>query len=134
MSTYVTSTNSADLFVNGRGDMGRTPVLNRTDLLLSTGRARWRRQAAAVRAERAEPLQPEDDAAHLQLPEQGRRSSPTARRRPSICSSTDLSKGYDYNALIRATPDGANAFDPRYGMADLFDDGTRRYFAVKFLF
>src|SRR6185369_176679 len=35
MSSLVTSTNSADLLVNGRGDMGRTPVLTRTDLLLT---------------------------------------------------------------------------------------------------
>src|SRR4030095_489893 len=35
ISTYVTSTNGADLFVNGRGDMGRTPALTRTDLLVA---------------------------------------------------------------------------------------------------
>ncbi len=35
----------------------------------------------------------------------------------------DLYKGYDYNAMIRATPDGANAYDPRYGMDDLFEAG-----------
>ena len=57
--------------------------------------------------------------------------------RASSC--IDLSRhrpaqGYDYNALIRATPDGANAFDPRYGMADLFEDGTRGYVTVKFQF
>ena len=30
-------------------------------------------------------------------------------------SKVDLAKGYDYNALIHASPSGANAFDPRYG-------------------
>jgi len=49
-------------------------------------------------------------------------------------SKTDLSKGYDYNALIRASKDGANAYDVRYGMADLFQEGARGYFTVKFLF
>ena len=49
-------------------------------------------------------------------------------------SSTDLSKGYDYIALMNATSDGANSFDPRYGQADLFEPGTRGYFTVKFLF
>jgi hypothetical protein len=49
-------------------------------------------------------------------------------------SNTNLHNGYDYNALIRATPDGNNAFDVRYGMPDLFDDGTQARFTVKFLF
>ena len=49
-------------------------------------------------------------------------------------SKTDLTKGYDYNALILKTPEGAGAYDPRYGQADLFEEGTRAYFTVKFLF
>ena len=49
-------------------------------------------------------------------------------------SHTDLLKGYDYNALINATPDGANARDVRYGMGDLFEDGTRGQFVIKFEF
>ena len=35
MSTYVVTTNQIPVFVEGRGDMGRTPVYSRTDLLLS---------------------------------------------------------------------------------------------------
>lgn len=35
ISTYVTSTHAADIIVNGRGDMGRTPMLTRTDLLVA---------------------------------------------------------------------------------------------------
>ena len=49
-------------------------------------------------------------------------------------ANTDLTQGYDVNALIRATPDGASAFDPRYGMPDLFENGTRGYLTVKFQF
>jgi hypothetical protein len=36
-------------------------------------------------------------------------------------SGVDLRNGYDYDALIRATPDGADAFEPRYGQDDLFN-------------
>ena len=94
--------------------------------------------AAAASALRLElnvlnALQPEDRAAHLQLPEQGRRRG-ARRRRRSTCSDVDLPQGYDYNALIAATPDGANAYDPRYGMDDLFEPGTQGYFTVRFLF
>jgi hypothetical protein len=49
-------------------------------------------------------------------------------------SSVDLRQGYDYNALILATPDGANAFDPRYGKDDLFSDGISARFALKWSF
>jgi hypothetical protein len=49
-------------------------------------------------------------------------------------SGVDLARGYDYNALISASGDGANARDVRFGMDDLFDPGTRGQFTVKFLF
>jgi hypothetical protein len=49
-------------------------------------------------------------------------------------SGIDLFKGYDYNALIRGTSEGANAYDPRYGMPDLFQEGTQGQVSVKFLF
>jgi hypothetical protein len=49
-------------------------------------------------------------------------------------SKTDLRKGYDYNALIQAAPDGANAFDPRYGMNDLFSEGLSARIAIQWSF
>ena len=49
-------------------------------------------------------------------------------------SSVDLRKGYDYNALIQATPDGSNAFDPRYGMNDLYSEGLAARFSIKWSF
>src|SRR4029078_12299608 len=46
-------------------------------------------------------------------------------------SKTDLTKGFDYNALIKASSGGLNAYDPRYGMADLFQTGAQGQFSVK---
>ena len=43
-------------------------------------------------------------------------------------------KGFDYNALIRATPSGAASFDNRYGLDDLYQPGTSGQFMVKFMF
>ena len=57
--------------------------------------------------------------------------------RPSAAidlSGTDLTKGYDYNALILRSTEGAKAYDPRYKFADLFEPGIRGYLTVKFLF
>ncbi len=133
LSTYVTSTNGADLFVEGRGDMGRTDVLTRTDLRLShevglmgTKRLRFELNVLNVFNQKTSRhvfnflnkggIVPDRSSSFIDL------------------SHTDLTQGYDYNALIRATTDGANAYDVRYGMDDLFEAGTRGYFTVKFLF
>ena len=71
-----------------------------------------------------------------------RRPSWNERPRPSLAraaaeidlSGTNLAQGYDYQSMIRATPDGANAFDPRFNMDDLFSPGTSGHFLVKWLF
>jgi hypothetical protein len=52
-------------------------------------------------------------------------------------SKVNLLNGYDYNALLKATPDAATpltAYDPRYGMDDLFNAGLSGQFTIKFLF
>ena len=49
-------------------------------------------------------------------------------------SHVDLAKGYDYRALIQASPSGANAFDPRYGKADLWQAGAQGQFSIKYIF
>ena len=49
-------------------------------------------------------------------------------------SNVNLTKGYDYNALIRATADGANSYDTRYGQSDFWQTGLQCQFSVKFIF
>jgi hypothetical protein len=49
-------------------------------------------------------------------------------------SGVDLRSGYDYDALIRATADGADAFDPRYGKDDLFNEGRAARLGLKWSF
>jgi hypothetical protein len=49
-------------------------------------------------------------------------------------SKVDLRQGYDYKSLIGATSDGANAFDPRYGKDDLFNDGVSATLALRWSF
>jgi hypothetical protein len=133
MSTYVTSTHSADLFVNGRGDMGRTPALVLTDLQLSHNIP-----MAAGRSVRLEltvlNLFNRKTTRHLYNYLNKGGLIPDRTSSYIDLSHTDLSQGYDYNALILATPDGADALDPRYGQADLFEPGTRAYATLKFLF
>jgi hypothetical protein len=49
-------------------------------------------------------------------------------------SRTNLADGYDFNAMIDARPDPAGARDPRYGMDDLFGEGTSGHALVRWLF
>ena len=118
MSTYVNTVNQTEIFAEGRGDMGLRCSARPTCCVLARN-ADGRQQAAARGAERAGTLQPEDGAARVQLPQP---RCGAARASSAIdLHNNDLFKGYDYNAMIRATSDGANAHDPRYGMEDLFE-------------
>jgi hypothetical protein len=132
MSTYVVTLNGANLFVDGRGDMGRTPVLTRTDLLLSHELA-----LASTRTIRFELNVQNvfDQRTATHVFNFRNRGAGAARASAAInLASTDLTKGYDYNALIQASPDGLNAYDPRYGLDDLYQPGAQGQFSVKFIF
>lgn len=129
LTTYVNDPFTLQVFVDGRGDMGRTAVLSYTDLLVAhefrmpTGGQRFRVELNVLN------LFNQKAARH--------RYNQLNRARPSsalVPFGSDLSQGYDYEALLQATPDGANAFDPRYGLEDLFSDGTSGHLLVKWLF
>jgi carboxypeptidase family protein len=135
LSTYVNTLHGTQVFVNGRGDMGRSPVLTHTDLLIShtltaTQNRRLRFELNILN------LFNQQTAVHI-FNSLNRGAGGIAAARPSSAidlSKVDLAQGYDYDALIRSSPDGANAYDPRYGKADLFQAGLQGQFSVKFLF
>jgi hypothetical protein len=132
MSTYVNTTHQIPVFVEGRGDMGRTPAYNRTDLMVShaitmADRRRLRFEMNVIN------LFNQKTARHIFNNLNKGAGSP--RQTSAIdLSGVDLLDGYDYRALLAATPDGANAYDVRYGMADLFEPGTNARFTVRFEF
>src|SRR5205823_1788029 len=100
LSTYVATTNGTFVFVNGRGDMGRTPALMRTDLLAAQEFSL--RGAKRLRAEFNVLNLFNRQAARFEWPWYNR-TSPDVRARPSSAidlSTVNLSKGYDYKALI----------------------------------
>jgi hypothetical protein len=137
LTTYVMSTNTSGgvgSMVEGRGDMGRTPALTRTDLLVShelglAGTKKMRLELNVLNLFNQKTVRHVWNGLN--------RGSGAGGARPSAAidlSGTDLTKGYDYNALILKSPEGAGAYDPRYKMADLFDPGIRAYVMLKFLF
>jgi hypothetical protein len=128
LTTYVNTINSTEVFVEGRGDIGRTPALTRTDLLLShelalAGARRLRFELIVLN------LFNQKTTRHIYNNLNRTRTSAEID-----LHGTDLADGYDYNAMIRATSEGSGAFDPRYGLDDLFSEGTQAQFVVKFLF
>ena len=132
MSTVVNTTNTIPVLVNGRGDMGRTPFLTRTDLLVSHdlrvgGPKRVRLELNVLN------LFNQKTATHIF--NSLNKGAGLARADSAIdLSGVDLAKGYDYRTLLAQTTQGANAYDPRYGMDDLFEPGTQGQFTIKFLF
>jgi hypothetical protein len=118
MSTYVNSTSQIPIFVNGRGDMGRTPTLSRTDLLVSHEFSMM--QSRKVRLE-LNVINLFNQKTPTHLFNCLNRGCGVARQNAAIdLSKTNLTKGYEYNALILATSLGANAYDPRYSQPDLW--------------
>ena len=132
LSTYVLTLNQIPVFVNGRGDMGRTPALSRTDLLLSHELNLLRDKKVRFELNIINLFNQKTVTHVFNYLNKG---AGLARADSAInLASTDLAKGYDYRAMILASPSGANAFDPRYGMADLWQTGTQGQFSVKFIF
>jgi len=129
ISRTVYSINNIPLFVDGRGSLGRTPVLSQTDLLVSH----------EIKLEGSKRLRLEANILNV-FNQQTARHIFDSVNRPRRTSSeinlanTNLENGYDYNALLAATPDGANARDPRYTMDDLFNAGLQGRLSVRFLF
>jgi outer membrane receptor protein involved in Fe transport len=135
LSTEVVGQDQYAPLVNGRGDMGRTPILTRTDLLvsheLSVGPKRRLRLELNV-----QNLFNQKTATHLfNYLNKGAPAGGSTRSADAIdFSHVNLAAGYDYNALILQTAEGKNAYDPRYKMQDLFNPGLQGQFSVKFIF
>jgi hypothetical protein len=128
LTTYVNTLNGIEVFVEGRGDMGRTDMLNYTDLLLSH----------ELRMVGTQRLRFELNVLNLFNQKTSRhRFNYLNRARASAeidLSGINLAQGYDYRAMINAKTDPAGPFDPRYDMDDLFSPGTSGQFLVKWLF
>jgi len=135
ISTQVVGQDLYAPFVNGRGDMGRTPVLTRTDLLVSHELAFANRRRLRLELN-IQNLFNQKTATHIfNFRNKGAPAGGQTRPVNAIdFSEVNLAAGYHYNALILATQEGASSYDPRYGMEDLFNPGLQGQFSVKFTF
>jgi hypothetical protein len=132
ISTWVQDIYSIPMFVNGRGDLGRTPVWSKTDLLI----------AHEIRMGEEKRLRFEFNADNVFNQKTSAFTYNFLNRfriRGSLINLTNVNlfNGYDYNALIAATADArlaTGALDPRFGFADNFRPGFAGRFGVKFIF
>jgi len=135
ITTQVVGLDAYAPMVNGRGDMGRTPVLTRTDLLVSheIPFADSKRLRLELNIQN---LFNQMTATHIfNYLNKGAPAGNSTRAANAIdFSQVNLAAGYDYDALILATQEGRASYDPRYGMDDLFTPGLQGQFSVKFAF
>jgi outer membrane receptor protein involved in Fe transport len=135
ISTQVVGQDQYAPLVNGRGDMGRTPILTRTDLLISHELAMANRKRLRLELN-VQNIFNQKTATHIfNFLNKGAPAGGQTRPANAIdFTDVDLAAGYDYNALIRETLEGSASFDPRYRLDDLFNPGLQGQFSVKFIF
>lgn len=135
ISTVVNTLDLEPLLVNGRGDMGRTPMLTQTDLLVSHELSLSNRRKLRFELNVLNVFN-QKTATHIFnfLNKGAPGGSNTIPADAIDMSQVNLAKGYDYRAMILQTADGVNAFDPRYGQPDLWQTGAQGQFSVKFQF
>lgn len=130
LTTLVNTVNGTQVFVNGRGDLGRTPFLNYTNLVVGH----------EFKFGEVKRMRIEFNANNLFNQKTARGYWTQLNRAIASAeidlSSTDLAKGYDFNALIRGTPDAARnlALSPLFKQADLFNPGFNGRLQLKFIF
>jgi hypothetical protein len=132
-STAVSSTDNIPIYVNGRGDLGRGPVVNQTDLVISHTISLGEKKSLRFEFNAQNVFN--QKTATLIYNYLNRFRTPTS----AVPYATfDFSKPYDYNALIAATADAKTksygALDPRFGKEDLFRPGFAGRVGIKFSF
>lgn len=133
MSTAVFQIQRVPLFVNGRGDMGRTPTLTQTDLLV--GHELKFGEQRRLRFEfNAQNVFNQKTARHV-FNWLNRGATSGYRAAAINLGNVNLFQGYDYMRMLNTIKgSGTDPFDPRYGMADLFNAGFAGRIMVKFMF
>ena len=132
-STQVSSTQNAPVYVNGRGDLGRSPMINQTDLVISHTVKIGEKKA--IRFEfNAQNVFNQKTAQLLYTYYNRYRTNSSEVNYTKF----DFSKSYDYKALIAGTSDALTkpygALDPRFSKQDLFRAGFQGRFGIKFTF
>lgn len=137
LTMVVQTVNQIPIMVEGRGSMGRTPFLTQTDLVV----------AHTVKFGETKRLRFEFNALNV-FNQKTARSRFTSLNRGAGAGGgqpgsainlgkTDLFKGFDYITMLNNTADqksGRGAYDPLFGLADIFNTGFQGRLGIKFTF
>jgi hypothetical protein len=126
LTTQVNTINGIPVYVEGRGDMGRTPVFSQTDLVV----------AHEFKVGEAKRLRLEFNMMNL-FNQKTNMFTMDRYNQEEISDSigidlsgTDLTQGFDWRSMVSA----AGGLDPRYGHAAAFNPGFEGRILVKFTF
>ena len=133
ISSAVETANQVQIYVNGRGDLGRNPFFNQTDLVLSHEFKMGEKKSLRFEFN---ALNLFNQKTNLYTFNQINRGANTANDPNAYIDTSNVNffKGFDYKSMLNAMGPTANIYDPRYGMAGYFNTGFSGRFGVKFQF
>ncbi|HWR17377.1 MAG TPA: TonB-dependent receptor [Terriglobales bacterium] len=126
MTTQVNTMNGIPMYVEGRGDMGRTPVFTQTDLMV----------AHTFKVGEKKSLRFEMNMINLFNQKTNVYTMDRYNQEELVDSvgldlrHVDLTKGFDWKGMVSE----AGGLDPRYGQPSTFNPGFQGRFLVKFTF
>ncbi len=137
LTMVVQTVNQIPIMVEGRGSMGRTPFLMQTDFMIGH----------TVKIGESKRLRFEFNALNV-FNQKTARSRFTSLNRGAGAgggqpgsainlSKTDLFQGFDYISMINSSADqlsGRSAYDPLFGLSDIFNTGFQGRLGIKFTF
>jgi hypothetical protein len=137
LTMLVQTVNQVPVMVEGRGSMGRTPFLTQTDLMVGHN----------VEVGEGKRIRLEFNALNVFNQKTARNRFTSLNRgagagggQPGSAinlANTNLFNGYDYRTMINNSADqlsGRSAYDPLFGLSDIFSVGFTGRLGVKFIF
>jgi hypothetical protein len=129
----VETANQVQVPVNGRGDLGRMPWFDQTDLMLAHEFKMGERRSLRFEFNATNLFNQKTNLYTFNQLNRGANTS-NAPQAAIDLSGTNLFNGFDYKSMLNALGPTAAVHDPRFGMAGFFNTGFAGRLGVKFQF
>jgi hypothetical protein len=127
-------TTNLGMYVNGRGDMGRTPMFNQTDLMVAHEFKVGKSETKKLRFEFNIMNLFNQKTSMFTMDRYNQEEQASSIGIDLTCGTggacVDLTKGFDWKSMVAAN----GGLDPRYGHAAVFNPGFQGRLLVKFTF
>lgn len=128
VTTQVNTINGIPVYVEGRGDMGRNPMFNQTDLMVAHEFKMGKSEVKKLRFE-FNMINLFNQKTNVFTMDRYNQEELSDSNGISL-KKTDLTKGFDWKSMVAA----AGGIDPRYGNAAAYNPGFQGRLLVKFIF